>query len=107
MIIFIQLTLAKVHYSLNQVKVTLVYPVVCLFNCIMNLSNLCFSNVLIIILLAASPRRRGLTVASRLWLCIFNSRFATVTSQPSLPDRDSTYLTKLANSRFATVALHI
>ena len=45
--------------------------------------------------LAASPRRRGLTVASRL------------TSQQSLCDCDSTYLTKLANSRFATIALHI
>ena len=35
-------------------------------------------------LLAASPRRRGVTVASRLWLCMLtkmeNSRFATVTS---------------------------
>ena len=39
-------------------------------------------------ILVATPRRRGQTVASRLWLCIFkqslrdwphNSRFATVT----------------------------
>ena len=36
-----------------------------------------------------------------------NSRFATVTSQQSLRDCDSTYLTKWGNSRFATVALHI
>ena len=35
-----------------------------------------------------------------------NSRFATVTSQQSLRDCDSTYLTKWGNS-FATVALHI
>ena len=55
---------------------------------------------------AASARR---TVASRLWLCIFNKigKQSRVTSQQSIRDCDYTYLTKLANSRFATVALHI
>ena len=37
--------------------------------------------------LAASPRRRGITVASRLCLC-----FTTVTAQQSLRDNDSAYI---------------
>ena len=36
-----------------------------------------------------------------------NSRFATVTARQSLRDCDSAYLTKWGNSRFATVTLHI
>ena len=30
------------------------------------------SNIVFNVKLAASPRQRGVTVASRLWLCIFN-----------------------------------
>ena len=58
-------------------------------------------------LLAATPRRRGVKVASRLWLCIFNK-----IGKQSLHDCDLTTLyifNKMGEQslRFATVALHI
>ena len=55
--------------------------------------------------LAATPRRRGITVASRPWLCIFIKRGVPVAQ--SLRDCGCAYLIKWGNSRFATVDVHI
>ena len=67
--------------------------------------------------LAATPLRRGITVASRLWLCIFNCDSAYLSDGlyhsirdcgcAYLAKCDSAYLIKWSNSHFATVTLHI